>query len=699
MTAADPAASKRKLTDLKGVGPALAEKLARLNVYEPADLLFLLPQRYEDRTRISRIGELIPGMRTVVEAEVELTEVVFRRRRTMLCKISDGSGILTLRFFYFSKAQQNTLSKGKKLRCFGEVRKGPSGYEMVHPEYTLLSARDDAPLDDRLTPVYPTTEGLQQFRIRSLVEQALQHDLAGLTNLLPPETLASEGLPELQEAVRYLHNPPQDAVLAELDEGRHPCQKRLALEEILAHHLSLRKIKDTAQLEAGIAVQGNAELTQKFLAGLSFDLTGDQHKALADIDADIAMPHPMMRLVQGDVGCGKTVVAAAAALNVISAGHQVAVMAPTELLAEQHRDNFQKWLQPLGINVAWLTGTLTGKARQQTYTGIAEGHAELIVGTHALFQEAVEYHSLGLVIVDEQHRFGVEQRLSLIEKGAGNGVLPHQLVMTATPIPRTLAMTMYADLDTSVIRELPPGRTPVTTVAIPDQRRGDVVTRIREACMSGQRAYWVCPLIEDSEVLDYQAAETTFNVLKDQLPELKIGLIHGRMKPAEKDRTMKQFADGKLNLLVATTVIEVGVDVPEATLMVIENAERMGLSQLHQLRGRVGRGAKQSACVLLYKSPLSNVAEQRLNVMRETNDGFVVAQKDLELRGPGEVLGKRQTGAMQFRLADLVRDADLMPLVHQLAAELKDPEDSRVQSLVDALVDRWIGQDQEYVKV
>jgi ATP-dependent DNA helicase RecG len=403
----------------------------------------------------------------------------------------------------------------------------------------------------------------------------------------------------------------------------------------------------------------------------------------------------MMRLIQGDVGCGKTVVAAAAALTAISSGYQVAIMAPTELLAEQHRDNFQKWFQPLGINVAWLTGSITGKARAAAYEGIAAGHAQLIIGTHALFQDAVAYHKLGLVIVDEQHRFGVEQRLSLIEKSGAGKRQPHQLVMTATPIPRTLAMTLYADLDTSVIAELPPGRTPVITVAVPEQRRGEVVARIKEACKGGQRAYWVCPLIDDSEVLDYSAAETTFAMLQEALPELAVGLIHGRMKAAEKDRTMKAFAEGKLNLLVATTVIEVGVDVPEATLMVIENAERMGLSQLHQLRGRVGRGADKSACVLMYKSPLSNIAHKRLNVMRETNDGFVVAQQDLELRGPGEVLGKRQTGAMQLRVADLIRDADLLPAVQSAANAVLQQDENVAQ----AIIDRWIGNHQEFVKV
>ncbi len=685
----------QKITDLRGVGPALAEKLKRLSVHQPDDLLFLLPQRYEDRTRISSIGSLRPGFRGVIEAEVELTEVVFRRRRTMLCRVSDGTGILTLRFFYFSKAQQNTLARGQRVRCYGEVRSGPGGFEMVHPEYQLLRDNEQAPLEQQLTPVYPTTEGLQQFRLRSLVGQMLTQHIDTLPELLPEELLLKEGLPGLQEALRCLHSPPADVELSELIDGKHPSQRRLALEEILAHHLSMRKIKQANEKEPGLPIKIDEALLQRFLDSLSFTLTGDQSKTLAEINSDLTRPHPMMRLVQGDVGCGKTVVAAAAALSAISAGYQVAIMAPTELLAEQHRDNFQKWFQPLGIVVAWLTGSITAKARRQTYEGIAAGHAQLIVGTHALFQDAVEYHQLGLVIVDEQHRFGVEQRLSLIEKSSVGQHRPHQLVMTATPIPRTLAMTLYADLDTSIIRELPPGRTPVTTVAISEQRRGEVVARIHKACMTGQRAYWVCPLIEDSETLDYSAAETTFAMLQEALPDLKVGLIHGRMKAAEKERTMKAFSEGKLSLLVATTVIEVGVDVPEATLMVIENSERMGLSQLHQLRGRVGRGAEKSACVLMYKQPLSQVAHKRLDVMRETNDGFVVAQQDLELRGPGEVLGKRQTGAMQLRVADLVRDADLLPAVQEAASVILKRDDDTAQ----AIMDRWIGTHQEFVKV
>jgi ATP-dependent DNA helicase RecG len=472
------------------------------------------------------------------------------------------------------------------------------------------------------------------------------------------------------------------------------------MEEILAHHLSLRQIRQRAErLQAGAMPlpdpDSKNDLTGRLLQNLSFELTGDQHKALDVIRADLAKPHPMMRLLQGDVGCGKTIVAAAAALHAVSAGYQAVIMAPTELLAEQHRDNLQTWLKPLGVELAWLSGALKGKQRSQAYAAIASGQAQVIVGTHAVFQTAVEYHRLGLVIVDEQHRFGVHQRLSLMEKGASGAHRPHQLVMTATPIPRTLAMTMYADLDVSVIREMPPGRQAIQTVALPDTRRGEVVTRVRAACAEGQRAYWVCPLIGESEVLDFQDAESTHAMLSEALSGISVGLIHGRMRADEKERLMKAFSAGKLQVLVATTVIEVGVDVPEATLMIIENAERMGLAQLHQLRGRVGRGSQKSTCVMLYRRPLSNHATERLGVMRETGDGFVIAQKDLELRGPGEVLGKRQTGLMQMRVADLIRDAGLLPQIQEMAQQLLQEHPDAVAGIMH----RWIGAAGEYGNV
>ena len=680
------------LTSLRGVGPALAERLGRLNVETPGDLLFLLPQRYEDRTNLTPLGALTFGRRVVVEGMVELSEVVFRRRRTLLARISDGTGLLTLRFFYFSRAQQKTLERGARVRCYGEVRKGPSGPEMIHPEYTLLRTEESQPLEDELTPVYPTTEGLQQFRLRGLVDQALERFLPEVHDWLPGDIVAELGLPSIAEAIRYLHRPPPDADLGALAAGAHPCQRRLALEEMLAHHLSLRRVREQNRQEPGIRLAPAGALRERFLAQLGFELTGDQRAALEDIESDLAGDHPMMRLVQGDVGCGKTVVAAAAALAAVDNGYQVAIMAPTELLAEQHRDSFAAWFKPLGINTAWLSGSLRKKARETAYAAIAGGDAQVIVGTHALFQAGVEYHKLALVVVDEQHRFGVHQRLQLMEKGLDRDTAPHQLVMTATPIPRTLAMTLYADLDTSIIRELPPGRQPIRTVALPDERRPEIVERVHKACREGSRAYWVCPLVEDSDLIESQAAESTYAMLREALKGVSVGLIHGRMKADEKERAMQSFAAGDTQILVATTVIEVGVDVPEATLMIIENAERMGLSQLHQLRGRVGRGAGSSSCVLLYRQPLSAVARQRLDVLRRTNDGFEVAQQDLELRGPGEVLGTRQTGLMQLRVADLIRDADLAPDVYRIARRLLEatPETDGAGA-TDAIIRRWIG--------
>jgi ATP-dependent DNA helicase RecG len=682
------------LTKLRGVGPALAAKLEKLGVHEPGDLLFILPLRYEDRTQLVALGSLTVGQRTVIEAEVELTEIAFRGRRTMLCRVADGTGALTLRFFYFSKSQQRGLARGNRLRCYGEVRKGSGGLEMVHPEYRVLRGSSDEDLEEHLTPVYPTTEGLQQGRLRKLIAQVLENSTP-LADYLPAQLLSTSNLPTLADAIRYLHQPPPDANLDELLAGRHPAQHRLSLEELLAHHLSLRKIRDRATRLAATPLKPKDDLCERFLKNLSFKLTGDQRKALEEVRADLAHKHPMMRLVQGDVGCGKTVVAAAAALDAVSAGAQVAIMAPTELLAEQHRNNFATWLKPLGVEIAWLSGSLKAAQRKVANSAISSGAAQVIIGTHALFQEAVVYAQLGLVIVDEQHRFGVHQRMSLMEKGASGATRPHQLVMTATPIPRTLAMTLYADLDVSVIQEMPPGRQAIQTVALSDNRRGEVVTRVREAVNSGQRAYWVCPLVEESEALDYQDAESTYTMLKEVLQDIKVGLIHGRMRAEEKETIMKSFAAGELKVLVATTVIEVGVDVPEATLIIVENSERMGLAQLHQLRGRVGRGNQQSTCVLIYHPPLSNHASQRLGVLRETNDGFVVAQKDLELRGPGEVLGKRQTGLMQFRVADLMRDAHLLPEVQRLASRiLKEHPD-----LPDAIINRWIGPPDEYGNV
>ncbi len=675
---------------LRGVGPQLAERLARLGVLLVADLLFLLPLRYEDRTRISPIGTLRPGDRAVIEGEVQLTETVLRRRRQLLMRLGDGSGSLLFRFFHFSRQQAERLARGTRLRAFGEVRRGPSGLEMVHPEYRAVRA-GEALDDDRLTPVYPLSEGLTQSRLRALVAEALTRLRSS-----PPEdllaTLTDEPLPDLVAALELLHRPPPDVALETLAAGRHPAQRRLALEELLAHQLSIRLRREAARTLPAPVLAPEAGLVTQFLAGLPFTLTGAQTRVLGEIARDVIEPVPMLRLVQGDVGSGKTVVAAAAALAAVAAGRQAAVMAPTELLAEQHFRNFDAWLSPLDVPVVWLSGSVKGRRRAEAERQLAAEMPLVAVGTHALFQEGIRFGGLALVIVDEQHRFGVHQRLALREKGGAAGnTAPHQLIMTATPIPRTLAMTAYADLDTSVIDELPPGRQPVTTVVLPDSRREEIVARVREACSSGRQAYWVCPLIEESETLEAQAAADVHASLSEALAELSVGLVHGRLRPTEKEAVMQQFKAGGIDVLVATTVIEVGVDVPRASLMIIENAERMGLSQLHQLRGRVGRGSDDSACVLLYRGPLSQLARRRLAVMRDTADGFEIARHDLELRGPGELLGTRQTGLAQMRIADLSRDADLLPLVQDAAARLAGDPDRQ-----DRLMRRWIGTATRY---
>jgi ATP-dependent DNA helicase RecG len=588
------------------------------------------------------------------------------------------------------------LARGARIRCFGEARRGPQGLEIVHPEYRRVETTAPAGAEDHLTPIYPATEGLTQGRLRMLVGLALaQTSTVDPEDWLPESLLADARLPSLRDALHYVHRPPADAPVDELMEWRHPAQRRLAFEELLAHQLSLRLLRQRIQREPGWPLVSDGSMQARLLAALPFRLTAAQRRVLVDIEDDLRHPRPMLRLIQGDVGCGKTLVAALAATQAVQLGRQVALMAPTELLADQHAQNFRRWFEPLGVPVALLTGRLTGRARATVLTGIREGHAPLVIGTHALFQESVEFSSLALVIVDEQHRFGVHQRLSLREKGGRGGHQPHQLIMTATPIPRTLAMTAYADLDVSIIDELPPGRTPVKTVVLTDARRDEVVMRIRSACLTGRQAYWVCALIDESEEMPYQAAEETAAALSAALPELRVGLVHGRMPAAAKEHTMLRFKNGEIQLLVATTVIEVGVDVPNATTMVIENAERMGLAQLHQLRGRVGRGQHASSCLLLYRPPLSPLARDRLAVMRDTNDGFVVARRDLELRGPGELMGTRQTGLAQMRVADLLRDADLLPHVQSAAAVLLEDWPQNVAPLIR----RWVGHAEQYGRV
>ena len=678
---------------VRGVGPQLAGRLARLGVHTQSDLLFILPLRYEDRTRVVPIGALQAGARAVVEGEVLLAEVVIRRRRQLMVRLGDGTGTLTLRFFYFSNAQRAGLARGTRLRCHGEVRRGPLGLEIVHPEYRGVGASGEA-LPQTLTPVYPATEGITQGRLRGLVQRAFVATAAtALVDYLPRELRAQMKLPELRAALEFLHQPPVGTELATLATGAHPAQRRLALEELLAHQLSLMALRRATKADNAMALKGGAVMQQRFMGQLPFRFTGAQARVLGEINADLALAQPMTRLVQGDVGCGKTAVAAAAAALAIGARAQVALMAPTELLAEQHARTLKQWFAPLDIPVALVTGSMNARTRRTTLAGLAAGQLPLVVGTHALFQESVEFHSLALAIIDEQHRFGVEQRLLLRQKGRGH--MPHQLIMTATPIPRTLAMTAYADLDVSVIDELPPGRTPVRTVVVPEERRAEIVARIDETCRGGGQAYWVCALIEESEELRCQAAEESAAALTEALPGVRVGLVHGRLTPARKEAVMHAFAHGEIQLLVATTVIEVGVDVPNASVMVIDNAERMGLAQLHQLRGRVGRGSHESTCVLLYRAPLSEMARARLAALRDSNDGFVIAQRDLELRGPGELLGTRQTGLAQLRVADLVRDADLLPQVRAAAARLE----SAHPAACTALIARWIGAGEQYGRV
>jgi len=686
-------ASVRKL---RGVGESLALRLEKLGVRTVQDLLFLLPSRYEDRTTVAPIGALRTADRAVVQGEIQLAEIVYRRRRQLLCRIADGSGFLTLRFFHFSSAQQKAMERGTWLRCFGEVRNGPAGLEMVHPEYRRIDPATTETSDARLTPVYPATEGVQQGRLRQLTGLALRElERSSVHDWIPAAVLEPMALPPLHAALDYVHRPPRDASLELLASGRHPAQRRLAFEELLAHHLSLRLLREEIRGDPGWPLRPSGELLARFEASLPFRLTRAQRHAWREIDADLAQPNPMLRLVQGDVGCGKTVVAALAAVRTVDAGLQCAVMAPTELLAEQHARNFATWLQPVGVTLTCLTGKVSGRGRAMTLERIADGAAQIVVGTQALFQEGVRFARLGLAIIDEQHRFGVHQRLLLREKGLADGRYPHQLIMTATPIPRTLAMTAYADLDVSVIDELPPGRTPVRTVALPEARREEVVARIHRACRERRQAYWVCPLIEESEQLGAQAAEETAAALAEALPELRMGLVHGRMPAARKDDVMSRFKAGEVDVLVATTVIEVGVDVPNASLMVIENAERMGLAQLHQLRGRVGRGSVESTCVLLYRPPLTEIARARLAVMRATNDGFEVSRRDLELRGPGELLGTRQTGLMQMRVADLSRDADLLPRVQSAAAVML----AEHAECLPPLLARWTAAGERFGKV
>ncbi|MDP2240327.1 MAG: ATP-dependent DNA helicase RecG [Burkholderiales bacterium] len=678
---------------MSGLNKTILTRLAKLGIAAKSELVLHLPLRYDDETRLYPINEAPQGQSVLVEGRVVTCEVKYRPRRQLVCHIEDGSGVLTLRFLNFYTSQQKQFAEGVRVRAFGEIRQGFFGDEMVHPKYRVVAA--DEPVSSALTPVYPTTAGLGQETLRRLIGRALAD--CDLSDTLPESVIETHRLPLFRESVLFLHNPPPDVAQSELQERRHPAWRRIKFDELLAQQLSMRLHHRRRRAAGAPALRPQNRLTHALQETLPFKLTSAQQKALAQIRHDLVQPYPMQRLLQGDVGSGKTVVAALAALQCVENGYQVAIMAPTEILAEQHYRKFSAWLEGLGVSVAWLAGSLRQKQKREALERVASGEAMVAIGTHALFQDEVEFHNLALAVIDEQHRFGVHQRLALRMKGTrpNKGAQPHQLMMSATPIPRTLAMSYYADLDVSVIDELPPGRTPVATRLIAESRRPEVIQRVRDACMAGSQAYWVCPLIEESETLQLQTALDTHAVLLQTFPELKVGLVHGRLKGEEKTAAMQAFQRGEIQLLVATTVIEVGVDVPNASLMVIEHAERMGLSQMHQLRGRIGRGAEKSTCILLYQNPLTETARERLKIIYENNDGFEVARHDLRLRGPGELLGARQSGVPLLRFADLAVDTDLLDAARDAApALLQDHPDAAHAHLA-----RWLGAKNEFLKV
>ena len=675
---------------LQGVGAAAASLLEKLHLFNTDDLLFHLPRDYEDRSTVIAMNQLVVGRTYLLEGWVKSVDFPPGKRKSVAALVQDDFGKVTLRFYYLYKGLTDKLTPGNRLRIFGEVRVGARGLELYHPEIQVI--REHTPLPKtQLTAIYPSTEGLTQTKLRDYIKQALAQFSDQLPELLPEKFTNGYAL---KEALHYIHEPPLNANMQQLAQGSHPAQQRLIFEELVAHQISLLTRRAYIRQIAAPPFAYSQVLAKALLAQLPFHMTQAQKRVSHEIAKDLLRPEPMLRLVQGDVGAGKTLVAAVAACHALEAEWQVALMAPTEILAEQHYLNFKRWFEPLNIQVAWLSGKQKGKARAHAEQLIQTGQAQLVVGTHALFQDNVEFAKLGLVIIDEQHRFGVDQRLALRNKGVDH-LTPHQLVMTATPIPRTLAMSAYGDLDTSVIDELPPGRTPIQTVTIPLDRREEVLNRIANNCKDGKQAYWVCTLVEQSETLDAQAAQATYEEILSRFPELKVGLVHGKMKADEKQAVMAAFKANELQLLIATTVIEVGVDVPNASIMVIENAERLGLSQLHQLRGRVGRGAQASFCVLLYKHPLSQNGQERLSILRESNDGFVIAEKDLELRGPGELLGTKQTGDMNFRVAKLERDDHLLTQAHYVAGQML----SDYPEQADALLRRWLPEAPRYAYV
>lgn len=685
---------------LKGVGPKVAEKLNKLGLETQRDLLFHLPLRYEDRTQVTPIGGLQPGRKQLIEAEVLQVAVNFRRqgpsRRMLVARLEDHSGLLTIRLFFFSSGQQQQLQKGNKLRLFGEVRIAQGELEMIHPEFQVLDPQNPPPLEQNLTPVYPTTEGLHQLSITKIIRQVIiQLNQNDIPETLPKSWLSQNNFPDFKSAMLSLHSPQQKTDTELIACNRHPAQYRFIVEELTAHRLALLERRIFIQRMNNPSIKTDGELHEKFIENLPFQLTVAQQRVMAELMQDFGRSQPMMRLLQGDVGSGKTVVAALACLPVVESGFQAAIMAPTEILAEQHYQNLLTWLTPLSLNVVCLMGADKGKKRSHKLALIASRESHVVVGTHALFQESVVFNNLGFIVIDEQHRFGVDQRLAL-QKKTTNQQMPHQLIMTATPIPRTLAMSIYADLDYSQIDELPPGRKPVTTSIIPEARRDKLIQRVAASCLEGGQVYWVCTLIDESEIMQCEAAETTYQTLQTQLPKLPIALVHGRMKASEKEAIIRSFKNGETKILVATTVIEVGVDVPNASIMIIENPERLGLSQIHQLRGRVGRGARESFCILLVKQDLSAQILSRLEIIRRYQDGFVIAEKDLELRGAGEVLGTRQTGEASFKIADLLRDQRWFDKVDELAKLMLAEENSASAKM---LLENWVGHKQDYTEV